>query len=95
MRLIGGQMVRNWLGDVQDLKRGSISERGGSNRKWECHHFAHYLSSNVNEVISAVINSLFIFCSQKDFTPRKMTESSKSTKSTITQPSKSTKTEIS
>ena len=29
MRLIGGQMVHNWLGDVQDLKMGSMSERGG------------------------------------------------------------------
>ena len=87
-------MVRNWPGDVQDLKRGSMSERGGSNRKWEYHHFAHYLSSNINEIIRAVINSLFIFFSQKDFTHRKITESSKSTKSTKTQPSKSTKTQI-
>ena len=65
MRLIGGQMVRNWPGDVQDLKRGSMSERGGSNRKWEYHHFAHYLSSNINEIIRAVINSLLIFFHKK------------------------------
>ena len=46
-------------------------------------------SSNINEVIRAVLNFLFFIFLQKDF------ERTKSTKSTKTQPNKSTKTEIS
>ena len=42
-------------------------------------------SSNVNEVIRAILNPLFHFFLQKDFAR------TKSTKSTKTQPSKSTK----
>ena len=50
-------------------------------------------SSNINEVIRAVLNFLLFFL-QKDFARTKSTTSSKSTKSTKstkTQPSKSTK----
>ena len=65
-------------------------------------------SSNINEVIRAVLNIFFFFL-RKDFTGTKKTQkstkmhkstkktqkSTKTTKSTKTQPSKSTKTQIS
>ena len=50
-------------------------------------------SSNVNEVIGAVFNSLFFL--RKDFALTKSTKSTKNTKSEKMQPSKSTKTQIS
>ena len=53
-------------------------------------------SSNVNEVIRAVLSPLFIyFFSRKDFARTKSTKSTNSTESTKMQPSKSTKTQIS
>ena len=53
----------------------------------------NFTSSNVNEVIRTVLNSLFFFL-RKDFArtkSTKSTESTKPTKSTKAQPSKSTK----
>ena len=49
------------------------------------------VSSNINEVIRAVLNSLFFFYKKILYAPK----STKSTKSTKTQPSKNTKTQIS
>ena len=40
------------------------------------------VSSNINEVIKAVLNSLFLFFLRKDFAHTKRTKSTKSTKST-------------
>ena len=44
-------------------------------------HLRKYISSNINEVIRAVLNSLFFFL-QKDFARTKSTKSIKSIKST-------------
>ena len=54
-------------------------------------------SSNVNEVIRAVLNSLFFFYEKISHALKalKSTKSTKSTKSIKTQPSKSTKAQIS
>ena len=52
----------------------------------DCLFIRCYISSNVNEVIRTVLNSLFFL--QNDFA---RTKSTKSTKSMRTQPSKSTK----
>ena len=49
-----------------------------------------YNSSNINEVIRAVLNSFFFFY-KKDFARTESTKSIKRTKSTKTQPSKNTK----
>ena len=51
-------------------------------------------SSNINEVIRAVLNSLLFFL-RKDLSHTKSTKSIKSTKGTKAQPCKSTKTQIS
>ena len=58
-------------------------------RIWSYNHYHIRRSSNVNEVIRPVLNSLFF--SRKDFAGSKSTKSIKSTKSTKTQPSKSPK----
>ena len=50
----------------------------------------NFTSSNVNEVIRTVLNSLFFFL-RKDFARTKSTKSTESTKSRKAQPSKSTK----
>ena len=53
-----------------------------------------YSSSNINEVITAVLNFLLFFYG-KILHASKSTKGTKSTKSTIIQPSKSPKTQIS
>ena len=68
-----------------------FDHRGSVREIWK------YSSSNINEVIRAVLNFLLFFYEKISHAPKrtKSTKSTKSTKNTTTQRSKSPKTQIS